>query len=47
MNASPQLASAMLVLLFAAGMLMVGQSYTDGLTKNTFVIPASLLLQAR
>ena len=47
MNAFNQLASAALVLIFAAAMLMVGKSYAESQASKTFVVPAKLVMQAR
>jgi hypothetical protein len=47
MNEFYQLASAMLVLAFAAAMLVVGQLYMENQAKTTYVIPASLVVRAR
>ena len=47
MNAFNQLASAALVLIFAAAMWMVGKSYAESQASKTFVVPAKLVMQAR
>jgi hypothetical protein len=41
MNDMSQLASAMLVLVFAAVMLVVGQLYIENRSAKTFVIPTA------
>jgi hypothetical protein len=47
MNEFNQLASAMLVLVFAAAMLVVGQLYIENRGKSIFAVPASQVMQAR
>jgi hypothetical protein len=47
MNEFSQLASAMLVLVFAAAMLVAGQMYIENRAKMTFVVPVSRVMQAR
>lgn len=47
MNEFSQLASAMVVLVFAAVMLVVGQLYIESRAKNAFAIPVAQLLRAR
>jgi hypothetical protein len=47
MNEISQLASAMLVLVFAAAMFVAGQMYTESTAKTTFVVPLSRVMQAR
>ena len=46
MNELSQLASAMLVLVFAAAMLVARQMYIES-TAKTFVVPVSQVMQAR
>jgi hypothetical protein len=47
MNELSQLASAMLVLVFAAAMLVARQMYVESAAKMTFVVPVSRVMQAR
>jgi hypothetical protein len=47
MNEFNQLASAMLVLVFAAAMLVVGQLYIENRGKSIFAVAASQVMQAR
>jgi hypothetical protein len=47
MNHLSQIASAVLVLIVAAAMWVVGQSYTEHRAKKTFVVPAKQVVQAR
>jgi hypothetical protein len=47
MNEFYQLARAMLVLVFAAAMLVVGQLYIENRGKSIFAVPASQVMQAR
>jgi hypothetical protein len=42
-----QLASAILVLLYASAMLAVGKSYAESQASKTFVVPAKQVVQAR
>lgn len=47
MNEFSQLASAMLVLVFAAAMFVAGQMYIESTAKMTFVVPISRVMQAQ
>ncbi len=47
MNAFNQLASAALVLIFAAAMLVVGKSYAESQARKTLVVPATQVVRAR
>jgi hypothetical protein len=47
MNEFTQLATSMMVLVFAAIMLVVGQLYIENGAKNAFVMPVAQVLLAR
>jgi hypothetical protein len=47
MNEFSQLASAMLVLVFAAAMLVAGQMYIESTAKVTFVVPVTHTVSTR
>jgi hypothetical protein len=47
MNHLSQIASAVLVLIFAAAMWVVGKSYAESQASKMFVVPAKHVVQAR
>jgi hypothetical protein len=47
MNHLSQIASAVLVLIFAAAMWVGGKSYAESQASKTFVVPAKHVMQVR